>query len=159
MATSETAPRSKRSRSNAVAATGASWIALVAATTIGLGHVARVRAEISAEPGSEVGPESYRLIVQSYAPKSVGADERPANHARPLASTQRAITAEELKKGVAVDIVQLGEEQGLGSEVVIAWIELGAPDLEFDAMRARPSQDAFYGVGHGGERVVLKRPA
>jgi hypothetical protein len=158
MAPNETTPRSKRSRSTAVAATGASWLALVAATTLGLGHVARVRTEISAEPGSVVGPESYRLIVQSYAPKSVGDDQRPAVHARPLASTQRAITAEELQNGIAVDIVQLGEEQG-GSEVVVAWIELGAPDLEFDAMRARPAQDAFYGVGHGGERVVLKRRA
>ena len=143
----------------ASAASSVSWLALVAATTLGLGHLARVRAEISAEPGlaaADADGVAYRLIVQSYEPDSVGADQLPAHHARPLASTQRAITAEELENGVAVDMVQLGEERPDGAPVVVAWVERGAPDLELDAMSARPTSDAFYGVSRDA-RVVLKR--
>ena len=146
----------------ASAATGVSWLALVAATSLGIGQVDRVRAAISsdAEIGAEVGGEEYRLIVQSYAPESVGADHRPTAHARPLASAQRAITAEELRKGVEVDILQLNGESSASSSVVVAWIERGAPDLELDALTARPTPDAFYGSGPQvteSARVVLRR--
>jgi hypothetical protein len=147
----------------ASAAGGVSWLALVAATTLGIGQVDRVRAEISADPGvvgAEVDGDDYRLIVQSYTPESVGEDHLPAAHARPLASTQRAITAEELKKGVEVDIVQLGAETAPASSIVVAWIERGAPDLELDALTARPAADAVYGTGAQSTestRVVLRR--
>jgi len=122
----------------------------------------RVRAAISsdAEVGAEVDGETYRLIVQSYTAESVGADHLPTAHAKPLASTQRAITAEELKKGVEVDIVQLSSEAPTSSSVVVAWIERGAPDLELDALTARPKPDACYGVGSQvteSARVVLRR--
>ena len=102
----------------------------------------------------------YRLIVQSYTPENVGADHLPTAHAKPLASTQRAITAEELRKGVEVDILQLGSEVPISSSVVVAWIERGAPDLELDALTARPTPDAFYGFGPQvteSARVVLRR--
>ena len=143
---------------NAATKHGVSWLALVAATTLGIGQVDRVRAEISSEVGAEGAGEAYRLIVQSYTPDSVGDDHLPAAHARPLASAQRAITAEELKKGVEVDIVQLGSEGPVASSVVVAWIERGAPDLEMDALTARPTADAVYGFGSTeSTRVVLRR--
>jgi hypothetical protein len=44
----------------------------------------------------------------------------------------------------------------------VAWIEHGAPDLELDALRARPSRGAVYGVAQtlaGSAHVVLRRQA
>lgn len=138
-----------------------SWFALVAATTLG-GALHHVRAAVSADTRtlgvSEVG---YRLIVQSYAPESFGTGALPTVHARPLASTQRAVTREELARGVAVDVV--GVTASDRAPVIVAWVERGQPNLEFDALRARPSQDAVYGVALGeGEPgsatpVVLSR--
>ena len=155
-------PFLSRLPSAASAATGVSWLALVAATSVGIGQVDRVRAAISsdAEFGAEVGGDTYRLIVQSYTPDNVGDDHLPTAHARPLASTQRAITAEELRKGVEVDIVQIGSDAPVEGSVVVAWIERGAPDLELDALTARPKPDAFYGFGSqvtASARVVLRR--
>jgi hypothetical protein len=42
--------------------------------------------------------------------------------------------------------------------VVVAWIEQGPPDLEYDALGARPHDDAYYGTA-GGEtpHIVLRR--
>lgn len=149
-------------------ATGASWMALVAATTLGLGQVGRVRAEISADQPAADDGDSYRLIVQSYAPEAVGADHLPGEHARPLGSVQRAITAEELRRGIAVDIVQIGDdaEPIEAAPIVVAWIERGHPDLDFDGLEARPRADVFYGVARsaldaptagGPARVVLRQ--
>lgn len=160
--------RSRRVAGKAAAsvATSASWMALVAATTLGVGHFARVRAEVSASGGVAAGDGDeggLRLIVQSYAPDSFGADHLPGEFARPLGSAQRAVTADELRRGVRVDVVQLGGEADAASPVVVAWIEHGAPDLEFDALRARPAADAFYGMAEPASadgtvpaRVVLR---
>jgi hypothetical protein len=141
---------------------GVSWLALVAATGLGIYQVGRVRAEITADAviGTGADGEGYRLIVQSYTPDSMGDDHLPTAHARPLASTQRAITAEELKKGVEVDIVQLEADVAPENAIVVAWIERGAPDLELDALTARPTADALYGAGaedSSSVRVVLRR--
>ena len=151
-----------RARGAAKAAAGASWLALVAATTVGIGSLHRVRAAVSADTRalgtSNVG---YRLIVQSYAPESYGTNELPALRARPLASTQRAVTREELARGVAVDVLGVSATGG-SAPVIVAWVERGKPDLEFDALEARPSVDAVYGVAATGEQalatpVVLSR--
>lgn len=142
-------------------AAGASWMALVAATTLGLGPVARHRAEVSANSSLIGQPGRYRLIVQSYAPGSVGDDHLPQKSARPLASTQRAITPEELANGIAVDVVGVGEALEAGAATIVAWVEHGEPDLDFDAARARPAQDAVYGVAQpatgGAAHLVLSR--
>jgi hypothetical protein len=145
-------------------AAGASWMALVAATTLGIGQFARVRAEISTGHrlrSGDDGEGALRLIVQSYAPESVGADRLPAAFARPLGSVQRAVTADELRHGVFVDVVQLDAEAQGHPPIVVAWVESGAPDLEFDALQARPAANAFYGVADrgaddGSARVVLQ---
>jgi len=142
------------------AAVGASWMALVAATTIGLGHLDRVRAEISADTTSlGRGGDRYRLVVQSYAQGSVAEGNMPSARQKPLASAQRSVTAEELSRGVAIDVLRVGESAD-ASQVIVAWIEKGEADLEFDGAEARPSDSALYGSSEsrelGSARVILK---
>lgn len=142
------------------AAVGASWMALVAATTMGLGHLDRVRAQVSADTGAlGTAGSRYRLVVQSYERDSVPSGNVPNARQRPLASAQRWVTAEELSRGVAVDVLRVGE--GISSsQVIVAWIEQAEADLEFDGAEARPSLAALYGASDskelGDARVVLK---
>ena len=142
------------------AAVGASWMALVAATTIGLGHLDRVRAEVSADTASlGRNGDRYRLVVQSYAQGSVAEGNVPNARQKPLASAQRSVTAEELSRGVAIDVLHVGESLD-ASQVIVAWIEKGEADLEFDGAEARPGDSALYGASEsrelGSARVVLK---
>jgi len=157
--------KTKRERAKAPVA-GASWMALLAATTVGIGTIHRVRAAVSADPRQLAdSQQGYRLIVQSYAPSSLSGGRMPGSRGRPLGSTQRAITPAELRKGVAVDVLGIGD--GDESPVIVAWVESGRPDLDYDGLEARPPADAFYGVAlaKGGAdqlaatRVVLKRRA
>lgn len=138
-------------------------MALVAATTMGLGNVDRVRAEVSVDASAlrakHAAAGRYRLVVQSYARGSVPAGNLPGQRQKPLASAQRSVTAEELSRGVAVDVVRVGEEAD-PSNVIVAWIEQGEADLEFDGAEARPQRAALYGAGEpGAARVVLKPTA
>lgn len=154
------------SRSNTIrlaAASGASWMALVAATTVGLGNVEHFRAEISTDSIIENAEVYYRLIVHTYAPDAMDGS-LPSERARPLSSVQRAVTADELRRGIHVDLVQIGAAAEHRPSVVVAWVEQGHPDLEFDALTARPERDAIYGVARIDEdgamtppRVVLRR--
>lgn len=141
------------------AAVGASWMALVAATTMGLGQVDRVRAQVSADTASLGTSGRYRLVVQSYERDSVPSGNMPNARQKPLASAQRSVTAEELSRGVAVDVLRVGESLG-DSQVIVAWIEQGEANLEFDGAEARPSAAALYGASDsrdvGAARVVLK---
>jgi hypothetical protein len=131
-------------------------MALVAATTIGLGQLDRVRAEVSADAALESG--RYRLVVQSYDRDSMPFGALPSTRQRPLASAQRSVTAEELARGVAVDVLHVGE--AALSPVIIAWIERGEADLEFDGAEARPSETSLLGISEsrdlGAARLVLK---
>jgi hypothetical protein len=144
------------------AAVSASWMALVAATTIGLGQLERVRAQVSADTTTLPSGDRYRLVVQSYAPGSVSAGRLPGNKHKPLASAQRSVTAEELSRGVAVDVLRVGESLD-PSQVIVAWIEKGEANLEYDGAEARPSAAALYGSSEardfGAARVVLKPQA
>ncbi len=157
--------RSQASVVMSTAAAGASWMALVAATTLGVATIQRVRAEVSAHiHATDEGLDGYRLIVQSYSRGSLGQGGLPGAHVRPLASAQRAITLEELANGVSVDVVGLGDAPSEDESVVVAWVERGKPDLEFDALRARPTSGAFYGVAdthaaeqRGAAHVVLSQ--
>lgn len=142
------------------AAVGASWMALVAATTIGLGHLDRVRAEVSADSAAlGTAGGRYRLVVQSYARESMAAGKLPGLRQKPLASAQRSVTAEELSRGVAVDVLRVGESVD-PSQVIVAWIERGEANLEFDGAEARPTESALYEASVsrdlGAARVVLK---
>jgi hypothetical protein len=138
-------------------------MALLAATSLGAVSVERMRAEVSAHDLAAATSAGYRLIVQSYARDSVAANQLPGAGHRPLASVQRAVTTEELARGIAVDVLQI--DQATGGEqapLIVAWIEHGAPDLELDALRARPSRGAVYGVAQtsdGSAQIVLRRQA
>jgi len=155
----------KQTRSRTAGPTGVSWVALVAATTLGIAGVQRVRADVSADPRdlAESG-DGYRLIVQSYARSSIGSGQLPAGRARPLASTQRAITPRELAQGVSVEMLGLEGAETKSSEapIIVAWVERGRADLDFDGFEARPAADAFYGVAAPASLaqaapIVLKR--
>src|SRR6187402_2315933 len=159
----DTVKGTRKARSSVVssAAASASWMALLAATSIGAVSVERMRAEVSATDLAAATSAGYRLIVQSYASKSVAANQLPGANHRPLASVQRAVTAEELAQGIAVDVLQI-DERSDEQAVIVAWIEHGAPDLELDALRARPSRGAVYGVGEstaGSAQIVLRQLA
>jgi len=161
---SNTRKRALEARSSVVssAAAGASWMALLAATSLGAVSVERMRAEVSAQDLAAATSAGYRLIVQSYASKSVAANQLPGANHRPLASVQRAVTAEELAQGIAVDVLQIDESSDEQAPVIVAWLEHGAPDLELDALRARPSRGAVYGVGQssaGSAQIVLRQLA
>src|SRR5580700_9888922 len=129
------------SRTSRSAAAG-SWLALLAATTLG-DAADTLRAEVRADGLSD--GRRYRLVIQSYD-KSDGAV--PGADSRPVGSTQRAVTADELREGVQVDLLELrhAASAGDGRPLVVAWIEAGGPDLEFDARTARPTPGSVYGL-------------
>jgi hypothetical protein len=123
------------------AATG-SWLALVAATTLGDG-VDTLRAEVRADGLSD---GDYRLVVQSYDDIE---GRVPSRRARPVGSAQRAVTADELRAGVQVSVLELrerAEAPATDRPLVVAWIEACGPDLEFDGRTARPRPGSVYGV-------------
>ena len=88
------------------------------------------------------GGGRYRLIVQSYD-KLDRASTIPSS-VRPRASAQRAVTADDLARGIRIDLIELGEKEDQG--VVVAWVEPGEANLEFDARRARPTPGSLFGV-------------
>ncbi len=117
-----------------------SWMGLLAGLMFGAG-AGVVRAEIRADevPASA----ELRLVVQSYeAPSSGHAVPRSA---QPLASVQRAVSAEELRHGIVLDVpLVLAGASKLGL-VVVAWVERGRPDLAFDGRMARPRRNSIVG--------------
>lgn len=142
-----------------------SWMALVAATTLGPNAMAgtlraQVRADLPLAGGSLAQDKTYRLVVQSY---DGGAIEAFASSAKPVASTQLAVTGRELAKGVDVDLVEIrSAEKQSNDTVVVAWIETGKADLEFDGREARPTDASVVGqVRANGAyaAVTLKEPA
>lgn len=138
----------------AAAARGVTWMSLVAATTLGVGHIDELHARVRASDVLQ-GDGELRLIIQSYAKHALSGAGLPAEYAMPLASTQRAITPEELEQGVDVSFFQPGAE---GREVVlVAWVEQGAATLDLDALEARPTLGSFYGVAPASGELVLRQ--
>ena len=80
-------------------------------------------------------------MVQSYRERDVIAG-RPRPYARPLASAQRTVSLDQLHFGVQLDLVQFeGDDEDV---VVIAWMEEGDTDLDFDGLEARPPRSARW---------------
>jgi len=138
-----------------------SWMALLAATTLGVEGANTVRAEVRADDDL-VESRDYRLVVQSFD------GEEGSFRSRPVASYQRAVTAAELRGGVRVSIVELragaGGQKSATDGSVVAWIEAGKPDLEFDGRTARPLPGSMYGLarrapGAGPVQIRLTRKA
>jgi hypothetical protein len=133
-----------------VVAESASWLALVAATSLGIPHAETVRAEIKLPPEAFETGGRYRLIVQSY--DTLGrASLIPSG--RPRASTQRTVTPADLADGIRIDLIELGDEASHSERRVIAWVEPGEANLEFDARRAKPMPGSFYGVAPSGNEA------
>jgi hypothetical protein len=120
----------------------ASWMGLLAALTLGSG-AGVVRAEVRADGVPSSDP--LRLVVQSYEAPA-GARSVPRK-ARPLGSLQRAVTAEELRRGVVLDVPCVGAAGE--SPLVVAWVERGSPDLAFDGRQARPRRGSVVGYARG----------
>ncbi len=137
----------RRTRRRRKIAGSASWLALVAATSLGGVQAERVRAQIKAPPQAVEGGRRYRLVVQSYDAR-VRASLIPG-FIRPRGSTQRSVTGDDLVQGVQVDLVELSDAMSAASAnggTVVAWVEPGEPDLEYDGRRARPSPGSVYGA-------------
>ena len=89
----------------------------------------------------------------------------PGREARPVGSLQRAVTADELRHGVHVNLLELRESAGESPSerpMVVAWIEAGEPNLEFDGRTARPRPGNVYGVARregrqDGVQISLNR--
>jgi hypothetical protein len=109
-----------------------SWTSLVA-TTLGLDVFGRLRIVVRAQ---SVGLERGRLVVQAFA--------KAENQARPVASAQRAVSREELLAGVEI-MLHPDHSSPDASHHVLAWIEPGEPDLEYDGLRARPNAPVSLG--------------
>jgi hypothetical protein len=128
---------STSSRKATVLKSAVSWLSLVAATTAGLGPSAMVRARVRANIADD--DNSLRLVVHSYLPDQLKEGLIPSSVEKPVASAQRAVTSEELKRGVVVEMRQrTNVRQSVQRPVVIAWVERGKPNLAFDACLARP---------------------
>jgi hypothetical protein len=134
-------------------------MALLAATTLG-DAADTLHAEVRAVGLAE--DAAYRLVVQSYD----ATDGRvPGRYSRPVGSLQRAVTAAELRQGVHVDLLELRDAAPASSAdtpLVVAWIEAGEPDLEFDGRAARPQPGSVYGVArrtarHDTVQISLNR--
>jgi hypothetical protein len=139
-------PQLARARAAAASWQGgvASWTSLLAATTLGVAGASTVHAEVRAADAELSEGRPYRLVVQSYDGSADGV--RLSSRARPVASMQRAITPAELRRGVKVDLLELRQvPTGLPQSLVLAWVEEGKPDLEYDALRARPLPGSFVG--------------
>jgi hypothetical protein len=131
-------------------------MSLVAATTLGVSGVDQIRARVTSE-NDVLDEGELRLIVQSYARETLDQGRLPSNDVRPLASIQRTITAEELRHGVDVSVLQLPETDASGFDsVMVAWVERGVADLEFEGMEARPLAGACYGIAQRGADIVLR---
>jgi hypothetical protein len=141
-------------------AESASWLALVAATSLGIGYAETVRAEIRLPREAVTSGGRYRLIVQSYDSLHP-TQEIPSSSVRPRASAQCSVTLDDLADGVRIDLISLGEKGAPEPDkgVVVAWVEPGEANLEFDARRARPTADSLFGVaqsnGAGSDSVEI----
>lgn len=110
-----------------------SWTALVA-TTYGLDAFGRLRVVVRAR---SVGLERGRLVVQTFS--------KTGAYARPLAAAQRAVTREELARGVEVSLHPQTALPAAHEFHVLAWMEAGDPDLEYDGLRAVPKAPVSLG--------------
>jgi hypothetical protein len=145
------------------------WTALLAATTLGVVGASMVHADIQSDARLDAR-RSYRLIVQSYADADVNT---LGNRERPVASTQRAVTPDELREGVRVGLLEFrqdgreaddAEPGSHATPLVLAWVEEGKADLELDGLRARPQPGSLLGASpritaDGTIQISVRGPA
>ena len=127
-----------------------SWMSLLASTTLGVDTAAAtVHAQVRLDAidlASLADDKSYRLVVQSYDSESPDAHGR----SKPVGSVQRAISKSELRAGVNVALFELRgiaprSQECTRKPIVVAWVEAGQPNLEFDGRMARVPAGAVAG--------------
>jgi hypothetical protein len=137
----------------------ASWLALLATSTLGADSttlLAEVQLDDSVRNIRGTAPQ--RLIVQVYAGRPGDLSEE----SKPTSSAQRAVTLEQLREGIAVHLVDVKPESALPAPnrlTVVAWVEPGVPDLELDALKARPPAGKPFGrtsLAPEAERVRIR---
>ena len=140
-----------------------SWLSLLAISTLGVSAAHTVPAEIQVED-APVGRGPMRLVVQSFpadAPMTGGHDV--PSHVAPISSAQRRVTADELRRGVRIELLDTsGRHKGNGDAQVVAWVERGDADLAYDGRTARPGRRSLVGVARtigGRVRILLKKSA
>lgn len=118
----------------------ASWTALLAETSQGLGGLERWRVKVQQD--ARAGDTEVRqLVVQAYLRSDVK-DGYPTDYARPLASTQRAVSSDELTRGVVVELLHFAEPGA--DSVVLAWTEAAVVDLDLDGLETRPTPSSRF---------------
>jgi hypothetical protein len=122
-------------------------MSLLASTSLGVESANTVRAEVRAHTALS-DRRTYRLVVHSY--QDEGASRAGA---RPVGSVQRAVTAQELRQGVQVSLLELASPRT--DAHIVAWVEAGEPDLEFDGRMARPRPGSMVGSGRGNGDVQI----
>ena len=119
-----------------------SWMAILAATTLGAVGANTVRASVKADLAGAADEQTFRLVVQTYHAR----DGRPPRRgARPIGSMQRRVSVAELRAGVNVSVLELQTESDEELPVVVAWIDDGEADTEFEGRLARPAGGSIYG--------------
>ncbi len=134
---------------------GSSWMALLAATTLGAVGASTVHAEVRADLEGAADEETFRLVVQTYHAR----DGRPPRRgARPIGSMQRRVSVAELRRGVRVSVLELqNDPTETELPVVVAWIDDADTDFEFEGRTARPVKGSIYGSARrsGDSRVSI----
>jgi hypothetical protein len=119
-----------------------SWMSLVA-TTLGLDDFGQLRVVVRATVRQL---EGCRLVVQCYSAEAQLIGGLPGPYERPIAAAQRAVTSEQLRGGAELVLLQSGcRRVRLEDCRVVAWVEPGEPDLEYDGLRARPAGAVYVG--------------
>lgn len=144
-----TSPRSASSASSASSPSGSSWLSLLVSSALGT-RARTTSTEIRAE-NARLARGPMRLVVQTFP------DDARGPKARPISSVQRNVTADELRRGVRVNVF---DPSGRDSTRVLAWVERGEADLELDGHAAKPSRRSIVGNApsrtDGPVRIVLQ---
>jgi len=120
------------------------------ASTLGVEGTTR-RTEVKARLSEMDDHAEFRLVVQSY-------DGSMRHGARPVGSFQRVVTVGELRRGIRVSLVELRDAaKANGSKaLVVAWIDPGKADLEYDARAARPAAGSIFGAARSSSRATVQ---
>jgi len=133
-----------------------SWTALLAATTLGVAGASLIHANVRTDAQLDERLR-YRLVVQSH---NRGTGNTARNQDRPIASIQLEVTPAQLRDGVRVGLVELqptGEPRDVRPTTLLAWVEEGRADLEFDGLRARPQPGSMTGTApSGGSKTAIQ---
>lgn len=109
-----------------------SWTSLVAEAA-GLGSFQAMSVVVRASLDI---PEGHRLVVHEYTD----------GESRPIASAQRAVSGNALRRGLEIRMYRMAPAPSTRARTrVVAWIEPGTADLDYDALKATPAHATWFG--------------